>query len=502
MKKSDVFKITLTNDIYYLPIVQVCIREIAKKIGFDDEDIYKIELGLEETYTNIIKHAFEDDEDNTFEIICEHIPKGIRIIFKEKGIPFDPNRLPHFSLAEEIDDISSSGLGTYLTKEVMDEVLFRNLGPQGKETHLVKYLKSRNIRESLTEAELKPEIKPHEKPQQITTGKIEYEVRLMEPEEAIEISRGAYKSHGYTFFDDNIYYPEQIVELNKTGQMISAVAVSKEKGFMGHAALVYPYLGAQIAELNFIFVNPEYRGQGCMNRLIDFLFQIKKPNILKGVYAYAVTNHIFTQKTMYKFGLVDCGIELATSPATWIFKGIDGDTSQRISVSLSFKYMEPPPSLNLYPPEKHMAMIKKIYSWMNVKNNYMIPEISEPVFTNERSNIETTIHASEGSAEIFINNFGSNIIREIKTLTKDLCIKQMSSITLFLSLEDPMTYFIAPELEKMDYFFSGIMPQTAHGDSLILQYLNNVAFNYDKLMIYTDFGKELVSYIKSCDPYA
>lgn len=502
MRKRDALKITLPNDISYLPIVQMFIRELAKRFGFAEEDTYKIELGLEETFMNIIKHAFEEDEDNTFDIICEHIPKGIKIIFKEKGIPYDPNRLPHYSLAKHIDDVSTSGLGTFLTKEVMDEVLFRNLGPQGKETHLIKYLKTRNIKEYLDASELEPEIKPHEETHQIITEKIEYDVRLMEPEEAIEISRGAYKSHGYTFFDDNIYYPEQIVEMNRTGQMISAVAVSKERGFMGHAALVYPYLGAQIAELNFIFVNPEYRGQGCMGRLLDFLFQVEKQQKLSGVYSYAVTNHLFTQKTMFRLGLIDCGIELVTSPATWIFKGIDGNPSQRISVTLSFRYLEPPSSLTLYPPKRHLEMIEKIYSWLNVKHNYIVPEISEPVFKQESSNIETTIHASEGSAEIFISSYGSHIIREIRSIVRDLCIRQIASITLFLNLEDPVTYFMASEFEKMDFFFSGIMPQTTHGDALILQYLNNVAFDYDRLMIYTDFGKELLSYIKSCDPYA
>ncbi len=32
-------------------------------------------------------------------------------------------------------------------------------------------------------------------------------MRLMREEEAIEISRCAYISHGYSFFDDHIYYP-------------------------------------------------------------------------------------------------------------------------------------------------------------------------------------------------------------------------------------------------------------------------------------------------------
>jgi hypothetical protein len=44
---------------------------------------------------------------------------------------------------------------------------------------------------------------------------------------------------GYSFFDDHIYYPERLVELNRSGELISAVAVTEDNVFMGHAGLLY-----------------------------------------------------------------------------------------------------------------------------------------------------------------------------------------------------------------------------------------------------------------------
>ncbi len=73
----------------------------------------------------------------------------------------------------------------------------------------------------------------------VTTGKIDFEVRRMMLEEAIEVSRCAYKSHGFSFLDDHIYYPERLVEMNRKLEMISAVAVTSENDLMGHAALVF-----------------------------------------------------------------------------------------------------------------------------------------------------------------------------------------------------------------------------------------------------------------------
>lgn len=502
MGKRDVFKLTLPNDISYLSVAQASVREAATMYGFSGEDIYKIELGLEEAFMNVVQHAFDAGERSSFDIICERLPVGIKIIVKEKGIPFDPSLLPSFNRTDRIDEIGAKGLGTFLMKEILDEVSFHNLGPEGKETHLVKHLKNKKIENSFA---LSGELESNETAASMPAAiseKIEYDVRRMKPSEAIEVSKGAYKSHGYTFFDEHIYYPDQIIALNESGEMISVVAVTKDQAFMGHAALHYPYEGAPIAELTYIFVNPEYRSQGCMGRMLDLLFATPKIFDVAGIYAFAVANHIFSQKTVLKHGLNDCGIELATSPATWVFKGIADEESQRISVVLSFRYLKKPEPMTLYPPLRHKEMIERLYGHLGANHALSVPYDLSAQPKDERSVIETRVYATEGNAEIIIVRYGSNILRETKGILRDLCVRQVAAINLFLSLEDPLTYTLASEFEKMDFFFAGILPKTQIGDALILQYLNNIAFDYGKVVAHSQMAKEILAYIRQCDPYA
>ena len=246
MKKNDVVRLSLPSDLSYLRLAQMVIQETAIKIGFVGDDLYQIDLAAEEAISNVMVHAFADQERENFDLICERAPLGMKITIKEKGLPFDPGQIPDYHPAENIDQMSASGMGVFLMREYMDEVYFRNLGMEGKETNLVKYLPAKNIESYLTaqeraEAEdgkvLDPAI-PY--PSLPISEKVPYTVRRMEPAEAVEIARCAYKSHGYTFFDDHIYYPERIIELNKTDEMISAVAVTEDNIFMGHSALVYP----------------------------------------------------------------------------------------------------------------------------------------------------------------------------------------------------------------------------------------------------------------------
>lgn len=499
MKGRDFLRLTIPNDLSYLPVVRLCVLETAKMFGFTDEELFKIELALEEAVVNVIEHGFEDDEGGTFDIICERIPRGMEIVIKEMGIPFDPDATPDIGPATDVEEIPSTGLGTLLMKKTMDRIMFRNLGRDGKETRMTKYSAKKRVHELLAREEETPGTAPLRGPA-VITERIDYIVRRMEPHEAIEVSKGAYRSHGYSFFDDHIYYPDHIIELNRNGQMVSAVAVTREGEFMGHAALVYPVPASRIAEATFFFVNPEYRSQGCMNRMYEFLVATDKRYPITGVYGYAVTKHLFSQKTAARHGFGDCAIELATSPETWIFKGIDGDNSQRVSVVASFKYLEDPVPLTLYPPARHRDMVARLYRGLGVEHKLATPVESSLQWTDHRSMIDVSTNTTEGCTEVYVARYGRGALGEVKGLLRELCVKQIAAINLYLNMEDPATYFLVPKLEEMGFFFSGILPMTAIGDTLILQYLNNVDFDYEKVMTYSDTAREILDYVRRCDP--
>ncbi len=498
-QKKDVLKLSLPADLSYLRIAKIFVEETARKYGFEGDDLYKIALALEEAVTNVMEHAFEDEEPDTLDILCERVPLGMKITVKEKGLPFDPAQLPEYKPSDDLDHLTASGMGVFLMRESMDEVSFHNLGMEGKETRLVKYFPAKSIDEYLSGKEMERGRK--KAPAPVVRGKVDYAVRRMESPEAIEISRCAYKSHGYTFFDDHIYYPDRIIELNRSNQMISAVAVTKDSQFMGHSALVYPYPAARIAELTFIFVNREYRGQGCMERMNDYLFHCPKQYPLNGIYVYAVTNHEFTQRGVVKFGIHDCGLLLASSPETWLFKGIADDNPQRISVALSFKYLTEPVPLTLYAPPRHREMIRKLYENIGMSaHRFAVPENPEAALPDREAVIETDVLTTENCAEIHIRHYGANVLQETRKIQRNLCLRHVAAIQLFLPLEDPLTCFLTAEFEALGFFFSGILPMASTGDTLILQYLNNVVIDYDRIVLHTEAAREIRDYVRQMDP--
>ncbi|MDD4644377.1 MAG: ATP-binding protein [Bacteroidales bacterium] len=232
MENNESIKMTFPNKLGYSLMVQLFVREIAKTVGFYGKELNEIDIAVEESVSNVMAYA-HDEENPTFDIICEKIPGGLKITVKDKGIPFDAENIRKYELSRNLDELPTKGLGIYLIQKMMNELTFRNLGKEGKETVMIKFLAHPAI-----EVEEEEIVKEDETPVPVA-GKIDYEVRALQEEEAIEVSRCAYKTHGYTFFDDHIYYPERLVELNRTSTMISAVAVTKDNIFMGHAALLY-----------------------------------------------------------------------------------------------------------------------------------------------------------------------------------------------------------------------------------------------------------------------
>jgi anti-sigma regulatory factor (Ser/Thr protein kinase) len=495
MENFESVKLTIPNDLVYFELAQLFAREMAKMIGFKGNELNEIDIALEESVTFVMTHAYDKEEDKTIDIICQKIEKGLKIIVKDMGIPFDPNRIARFEITKNPDDLSFEGLGIYLLQKVVDDLSFHNLGHMGKEIHIVKYLP-----QLVPQMNLPPDHGQIGEDLKVITSKIDFEVRAMQPEEAIEVSRCAYKSHGYSFFDDHIYFPERLVEMNQNLEMISAVAVTLENEFMGHAALLFEHPGDTIAELTFFFVNIEYRGQGALGRMVNFLLKVPKKRELTGIYGYAVANHPFTQKSFARISMKDCGILLATSPASWKFKGISEDTSQRISVVLSFMYMKEAAPLTLYPPAHHQDMITKIYASLSVSHHFSRPESREPSFSSTVSDIFTELNELESCAGIYIFNYGENILHATRKILRSFCVSNIASINLFLNLADPLTWHLTGEFEKMGFFFAGVLPQSQIGDALVLQYLNNVAFDYNKLVLYSDFTKEIMEYIRRNDP--
>ena len=163
-------------------------------------------------------------------------------------------------------------------KSSVDRLSFHNLGFKGKEVVLTKFMHQRHIEDYFSPTHLERFV-DSPLPKEKTQEKIPYQVKSLKSKQAIEVAQCAYRTYGYTYVMENVYYPEWLVQMIQTGDIVSAVAVSEVNGeVMAHCALEFHGRKHGIPEIGMAFTKPKYRHMGCLNSLNVFMLDHAQKN--------------------------------------------------------------------------------------------------------------------------------------------------------------------------------------------------------------------------------
>ena len=220
--ERPVARVTVATDAELLPAAMDFVRQVARRLGLRDKAAEHLDRAVETVCRNVIERAFGPDEAGQYDVEILRRPGLVVIAVEDRGLPFNYAHLR---------DDEDTTLPEMLHRSFADEVRFINLGRGGNRVELIKHLPHADVREQLPEAEHRRTVRAPAAPEDT-----ELEIRMMRPEESFELSRCVYRSYGYSYDWDYVYYPERIRELQESGLMRSCVAVTPEGEFVGHLA--------------------------------------------------------------------------------------------------------------------------------------------------------------------------------------------------------------------------------------------------------------------------
>jgi len=125
----------LASDPRLLPVVRSTVAELAAVWGFETEQCRSITLAVDEALSNVIQHAYKNRCDQEIELSCQAHSDSLEFSFVDRGEAVDPSRV----CAQPLDETATSGRGTHLIRQIMDEVCYERL-PEGNRLRLKKYL--------------------------------------------------------------------------------------------------------------------------------------------------------------------------------------------------------------------------------------------------------------------------------------------------------------------------------------------------------------------------
>lgn len=122
------------------------VAEGAKAARLDEDDIFHIELACDEACTNIIEHAYGQENSGPIEVTWQINAYNFTIIFTDQGQSFDPDQVPlplstqELQNLDNLDDLKVGGLGLHFMKKLMDEVIFAFDKEKGNQLIMIKKL--------------------------------------------------------------------------------------------------------------------------------------------------------------------------------------------------------------------------------------------------------------------------------------------------------------------------------------------------------------------------
>jgi anti-sigma regulatory factor (Ser/Thr protein kinase) len=126
MKKNK--QLIIRNQINELNRVVAFLETLEEEWELPVALIPAINLALEEALTNVIFYAYEKDTDNGIGINFEIDGTQLTMVITDSGVPYDPTLKNDPDITLSVDDRPVGGLGIFLIRKIMDEVLYQRNG--------------------------------------------------------------------------------------------------------------------------------------------------------------------------------------------------------------------------------------------------------------------------------------------------------------------------------------------------------------------------------------
>lgn len=135
------FEAVFRNDTANLAEIRAFVRERAAVLGFSVEELYHIELAVDEACANVMEHAYPPGMADPGLHLCVQVEYDrFTVVIADRGVAFDPHMIASPDMSEYMAEYKVGGLGIYLMRSLMDKVDYDIQPGIKNEVRLTKYL--------------------------------------------------------------------------------------------------------------------------------------------------------------------------------------------------------------------------------------------------------------------------------------------------------------------------------------------------------------------------
>jgi serine/threonine-protein kinase RsbW len=118
--------ITFPAQFEFLDEIREFVAQVAREGGFNEKEVYSLQLAADEAATNIIEHAYAGVSNAELDVACDMRGDTLVISMHDTGISFDPSGVKQPNLKADLSERQIGGLGIYLMRKLMDDVRYES----------------------------------------------------------------------------------------------------------------------------------------------------------------------------------------------------------------------------------------------------------------------------------------------------------------------------------------------------------------------------------------
>ena len=145
-RRAFLLKLELRSHPQLLSVIRGAMEPLMEVLGFSAERNREIIRAVDESVSNIMRHAYGGRLDQPIEVYCSRIERhngaetepGVEILLFDCGPALDPTKIE----ARPLDEVRPGGLGLHIIRGSMDSVEYKRAGRLNR-LRLVKYTGSK-----------------------------------------------------------------------------------------------------------------------------------------------------------------------------------------------------------------------------------------------------------------------------------------------------------------------------------------------------------------------
>ena len=387
------------------------------------------------------------------------------VAVRDKGIPawteFSPENAPDINNKES--------LRNYILDLWTDGIGMEKLGKDGQRIYV-----RMNILNHLTLK--KPE--PYPETEVLDTNITIKPVTTRD--EAIEAIRCIYSEYGYSYSYEKLYYIDSFMNMIKSGELMSFLAVNDHGQTAGHFALAFSDTFKNMPEISTVVTRKEFRGMGLFAKFMDYCMELGKNKGFRAFMGQPVAFHPMSQKAFLKSGFTATSVLLS-----YIGSDIESEynkNNERLDLFASVKVLDKDAESKVYPPSSISGFVDKVYKKIGWKY-----ELSNESKRSDNTEIKIDNVPQLKTCKIVVGECGEDFKVILQDTVKDSLKRKNEMIELMISMNSPSCSHCFDTAKECGFNFSGIIPGGENNDWIIMQSLIGSDYKCDHLVTVGDF---------------